>query len=103
MSRKIFHRIDEIPRKTLLNNSKRGGKYLKNPVVWIFTECCCTPYFCGAVEYKLKVKELMEKAEKTKLNPPVFWAYRADLVPYDEYLRMFSEASKRNFYKDMKL
>ena len=103
MSRKIFHRINEIPRKMLLNNSKRGGKYLKNPVVWIFTECCITPYFCGAVEYKLYVKKLLEDAKEKQLNPPICWAYRVDLLPYDEYFHMFSEASRYNFYMDMKL
>lgn len=102
MSRKIFHRIDEVPRKVIKNNSKFGMKYLKNPVVWIFTECCITPYFCVACDYKEKIKEIL-KSSRTyhDLDGVLFWAYSCDLVPIDVKIKMTSEAAKRNRYVDL--
>ena len=102
MSRKIFHRIDEIPRRVIKNNSKIGKKYLTNPVIWIFTECCVVPYFCSPFDYKDKIKEILQDSQAHDgLNGVLFWAYRCDLVPIDVRIKMSSEAFNRNRYIDI--
>lgn len=102
MSRKIFHRIDEIPRKKILNNSKIGPKYLKNPKVWIFTECSLTPFFCSPETYKVTVKNLIQNSKGQKLLDNVlFWVYATDLVPHEVYCQMCTASLERNRYMDL--
>ena len=100
MSRKIFHRIDEIPRMYLKNNSKAGPKYIKNPPVWIFGECSVVPWFCFAAFYKDTIKEILSFSNYSD-NPLICWAYAVDLFSDDIKTEMIAESFKRNFYKDL--
>ncbi len=102
MSRKIFHRIDEIPRKMILNNSKVGPKYLKNPKVWVFTECCLSPIFCSPLDYKEVVKGLIQESkEHDGLNSVLFWVYATDLIPEEVYHQMCTASLEHNRYIDL--
>lgn len=100
MSRKIFHRIDEIPKNIIRNNSKIGPKYFINPKIWIFTECCLTPCFCSPKDYKIKVKELLQESKDREfLDNVLFWVYATDLVPLEIYYKMCTVSFERKRYE----
>lgn len=102
MSRKLYHRIDEMPRMIIRNNSKFGPKYLKNPKIWIFTECCLTPIFCSPMNYKETVKRLIkESKEHDMIDTVLFWVYSTDLVPSDIYRQMCTASLDHNRYIDL--
>ena len=97
--RKVFHRIDEVPKTIIRNYSKVGPKHFNNPVIWIFTECGIIPNFCDAANYKEKVKELLGRSQKQYgLDGLLCWAYRVDLFPLDVKTKMTSEAANRDRY-----